>query len=255
MGTVLVTGATGTLGEAVVPLLVAAGHDVRAMTRRPARARRLSAAGATPVVADLLATGGAGADLREALRGVDHVLHLASSARRDARRTEVDGTAALLAARHDAAPQALVTYLSIVGCDRTPLAYYRAKTDAEGLVRASPRARVVRATQFHALLASMVKVAPGLSRAMVPAGWLFQPVDVVDVAAVLAHLDDDLPAQIGGPEVITFEEVARRQTGLGVLAVPVPGRLSAAVRGGSLLAGPEAVHGTARFPRCGQAGR
>src|SRR5687767_7205705 len=33
--TVLVTGATGFIGRRLVPALVEAGHDVRAMTRRP----------------------------------------------------------------------------------------------------------------------------------------------------------------------------------------------------------------------------
>ncbi|WP_461034723.1 NAD-dependent epimerase/dehydratase family protein [Streptomyces mayteni] len=32
---VLVTGAAGRLGRALLPGLVAAGHDVRAMSRRP----------------------------------------------------------------------------------------------------------------------------------------------------------------------------------------------------------------------------
>ena len=35
MATVLVTGATGFIGRRLVPALVDAGHDVRAMTRRP----------------------------------------------------------------------------------------------------------------------------------------------------------------------------------------------------------------------------
>ena len=35
MSTVLVTGATGFIGRRLVPVLIDAGHDVRAMTRRP----------------------------------------------------------------------------------------------------------------------------------------------------------------------------------------------------------------------------
>ena len=35
MTTVLVTGATGFIGRRLVPALIDAGHDVRAMTRRP----------------------------------------------------------------------------------------------------------------------------------------------------------------------------------------------------------------------------
>jgi nucleoside-diphosphate-sugar epimerase len=51
---VFVAGATGALGRRLVPLLVAGGHRVVAMTRSPAKAEGLRAAGAEPVVADAL---------------------------------------------------------------------------------------------------------------------------------------------------------------------------------------------------------
>jgi putative NADH-flavin reductase len=51
---VFVAGATGALGQRLVPLLLAAGHDVTAMTRSPEKAAHLRVAGATPVVADAL---------------------------------------------------------------------------------------------------------------------------------------------------------------------------------------------------------
>jgi nucleoside-diphosphate-sugar epimerase len=49
---VFVEGATGAVGRRLVPMLVAGGHDVFAMTRSADRARALSAMGAEPVVAD-----------------------------------------------------------------------------------------------------------------------------------------------------------------------------------------------------------
>jgi nucleoside-diphosphate-sugar epimerase len=49
---VFVAGATGAVGKRLVPLLVASGHDVVAMTRSPDKADSLRAAGAEPVVAD-----------------------------------------------------------------------------------------------------------------------------------------------------------------------------------------------------------
>ena len=49
-----VAGATGALGRRLVPLLVANGHQVTAMTRRVGRTMDLYAAGAEPVVADAL---------------------------------------------------------------------------------------------------------------------------------------------------------------------------------------------------------
>jgi nucleoside-diphosphate-sugar epimerase len=51
---IFVAGATGALGRRLVPLLVAGGHQVTAMTRSPAKADGLRAAGAEPVVADAL---------------------------------------------------------------------------------------------------------------------------------------------------------------------------------------------------------
>src|SRR4051812_18699976 len=62
MTTTLVTGATGTLGTPTVTRLRATGHDVRALSRR-------SGPGLT--TGDLLT----GAGIREALTGVDTVLH------------------------------------------------------------------------------------------------------------------------------------------------------------------------------------
>jgi len=49
---VFVTGATGALGQHLVPGLVAAGHEVTATTRTPGKAGQLRAAGATPAVLD-----------------------------------------------------------------------------------------------------------------------------------------------------------------------------------------------------------
>jgi 2-alkyl-3-oxoalkanoate reductase len=49
---VFVTGATGALGRHLVPGLVAAGHEVTATTRTPAKTALLREAGAEPVVVD-----------------------------------------------------------------------------------------------------------------------------------------------------------------------------------------------------------
>src|SRR3954468_12442575 len=49
---VFVAGASGAIGKRLVPILVAAGHDVVAMTRSPGKVGSLRAMGAKPVVAD-----------------------------------------------------------------------------------------------------------------------------------------------------------------------------------------------------------
>ncbi|HZO96161.1 MAG TPA: NAD(P)H-binding protein [Gaiellaceae bacterium] len=50
---IFVAGASGVLGLRLVPLLVAAGHDVAGMTRTPGKADRLRELGAEPVVCDV----------------------------------------------------------------------------------------------------------------------------------------------------------------------------------------------------------
>jgi hypothetical protein len=49
---VFVAGATGALGQHLVPGLVAAGHEVTATTRTPGKVAQLREAGAEPVVVD-----------------------------------------------------------------------------------------------------------------------------------------------------------------------------------------------------------
>src|SRR5947208_15276926 len=49
---VFVAGATGAIGQCLVPSLVAAGHEVTGTTRSTVKAAGLQAAGATPVIVD-----------------------------------------------------------------------------------------------------------------------------------------------------------------------------------------------------------
>src|ERR671932_760704 len=51
---VFVAGATGAIGEQLVPRLVAAGHEVHGMTRSESKQAMLYELGAVPVVADAL---------------------------------------------------------------------------------------------------------------------------------------------------------------------------------------------------------
>ena len=76
MTAILVTGSTGTLGRALVPQLTAAGHEVRAFSRRPRPSSTPPQAWAT---GDLRANTG----LDEALAGIDVVVHCASAQRGD----------------------------------------------------------------------------------------------------------------------------------------------------------------------------
>src|SRR5580700_64923 len=72
-GRACVTGATGFLGRAIVEDLVAAGRQVRALTRSEASAQRLSDIGAEPVRGDLRDR----ASLEAAFAGCEAVYHVA----------------------------------------------------------------------------------------------------------------------------------------------------------------------------------
>jgi uncharacterized protein YbjT (DUF2867 family) len=79
----------------------------------------------------------AGDGLAGAAAGVGAVVHCGSDPRRPC--VEVDGTRNLIQAVQAAGTPHLV-YVSIVGIDRVPYRYYRAKLEAERLIQASGRA-------------------------------------------------------------------------------------------------------------------
>ncbi len=70
---IFLTGATGTIGSAVLPELLAAGHTVTALARSDASARTISESGATVVRGELADI----AVIREAAALADGVIHLA----------------------------------------------------------------------------------------------------------------------------------------------------------------------------------
>jgi nucleoside-diphosphate-sugar epimerase len=96
---VLVTGATGFLGEHLVRRLLAEGNAVRVLARAPEKARPLVELGAELVAGDVTDADA----VREALRGVTTVYHLAGKLfipgvpESQYRRTHVEGTRTLLA--------------------------------------------------------------------------------------------------------------------------------------------------------------
>ncbi|HLF60656.1 MAG TPA: NAD-dependent epimerase/dehydratase family protein [Acidimicrobiia bacterium] len=70
---VAVTGGSGIVGAAVVRHLVAAGHEVRGLTRTEASAGRIAALGGEPIPGDVLAP----ESLGRLVSGVDRVFHIA----------------------------------------------------------------------------------------------------------------------------------------------------------------------------------
>ncbi|MEO9077820.1 MAG: NAD-dependent epimerase/dehydratase family protein [Rhodanobacter sp.] len=115
MTTVLLTGASGFLGAHLLHELRAAGHDVRALSRRPESDDAIAATGATPVRASLADRDG----LKAALRGCNAVFHAAADTsmwRPHAARqtiTNVEGTENLLRAAKTAGVQAFMHTSSV----------------------------------------------------------------------------------------------------------------------------------------------
>lgn len=73
---IFIAGATGVLGRATVPLLVAAGHEVHGVARSSEKAAQLRGQGATPVEGvDLFDP----ASVRRAVDGAEAVVHMATS--------------------------------------------------------------------------------------------------------------------------------------------------------------------------------
>ncbi|MEV0896927.1 NAD(P)H-binding protein [Actinoplanes sp. NPDC049802] len=229
--TVLVTGASGTLGTAVTPVLAAAGFQIRPMSRK-----------ARPgwVTADLVT----GAGLVEAVHGVDAIVHLASSPGRKQRETDVEGTRRLLAAAATAGVRHAL-YVSIVGIDRVPFGYYRAKLATEAVVReAGVPFTILRATQFPSLVDTLFTVSSRMGPLIVDPRLRMQPVHVHDVAQRIAGLLGEPPTgqvvEIAGPRVMTFAEMAgpwaaARGTRRPVWSVRLPGGLVRSVREGGLI--------------------
>ncbi|WP_326545426.1 NAD(P)H-binding protein [Mycolicibacterium sp. ND9-15] len=241
---VLVTGATGTLGHRVVPEAVGAGHRVRALSRKS----RVGYTGVNWARGDLLT--GAGVDA--ALEGVDAVINCATQFVGDKDVTSMQN----LAAAVRRAGVGHVVHVSIVGIDDIPLPYYRTKLRVEQALADSGVAHtVLRATQFHDLIERIFAVQRFSPALWAMRGVKFQPIDTHDVASRLVELVDAEPAgrapDIGGPEVHTHAELARiylaaHDSRRPVVAFPVPGRIGAGYRSGANLV-PQNPAGTVGF--------
>ncbi len=227
---VLVTGGSGQLGRDLVPALQAAGHRVRQMSRR--------GTGPGGVRGDLAT----GRDLVQAAGGAELVVHAASDPRGDPWQVDVAGTRRLVQALDRDRLRHLV-YVSIVGVDRVPFAYYRAKFAAEQVLLASGLpVTLARITQFHTFIDELLATAKRGPVLPVPMGWRTRPVDTGEAAAHVAGLAGGPPAgdvvEFGGPEELGAVDLARawaaaRAPGTHVVATPLPGRLSTALRDGA----------------------
>ncbi|WOH17516.1 NAD(P)H-binding protein [Paenarthrobacter sp. GOM3] len=255
MTSICVAGGTGQVGREVVRLALAAGHAVSVLSRHvPAAGSEKRLDGATYFAADVTT----GEGLAAALAGADVVIDCLEGQFGKAKKQFADGGARLVEAAH-LAGVARVVALSIINCDLSNYSYYVSKADKERVYAGSPlQSIVVRATQFHSLVA--IIFATGARLGLIPTftGARFQTISPADAAASLleaAMAGHDSTSHnirtVGGPEVLTMRQLAedwKRVTGARgkIIGLPLPGPMGAYLRAGYNLV-PEQKVGTETF--------
>ena len=235
---ILVTGATGFVGRALLLRLADGGFEVRCLLRPSRRTPRLPKGIPVQVsIASLDETRG----LRAALVGVDTVIHLAGAEWRgqlgDLFAVDAAGTRALVEAAQDAGVGRLI-YLSHLGADRAS-AYpvLKAKGIAEEFVRQSGLPyTIVRSALLYGLedvflnvVAALIKLGPGFFLMPGDGQTALQPLWVEDLVTCLEWSLGDLTClnqtiSLGGPEFITFGQMVQivmEVMGVRRLVVPV----------------------------------
>jgi uncharacterized protein YbjT (DUF2867 family) len=195
---ITVIGASGLIGTKVVDLLTAGGHDVVAASRESG--------------VDVLTGDG----LAEALKGADALVDVVNSPSFDddpVMEFFTASTANVVAAAQSAGVGHYVA-LSIVGVDGLPdSGYMRAKVVQERIITDSGLPyTIVRATQFAEFTDGITDSMIDGDEVRVPDA-LIQPISADQVASDVARAAVAQPlsgiVNIGGPEKITFEQMAR----------------------------------------------
>jgi uncharacterized protein YbjT (DUF2867 family) len=216
----LLTGATGSVGSRLLPLLVEQGEDVRCLVREP---RRLGERRVDVQIA--LGDLGEMSDpylVRQALRGVDTVIHLAATIRDQPPRRieELNGlaTVRLLRAAERSGVRRFVFFSALNASAAQRTRFFRAKWLAERAVGSSPLETIVfapsivydRSDPWVTLLRrfSFLPVMPVSGSG----GATFQPIWANDAAAcVIAALRSQEPRpryELAGPETLSYDQMS-----------------------------------------------
>jgi NADH dehydrogenase len=214
---ILLTGATGLVGSALLRRLTAEGEAVRCLVRDPRRlgAERVRVQIALGDLADPLS-------FRHALRGVSTVVHLAASIRDQPTGSieELNGVATwrMVRAAERAGVERFVFFSALQASTRSRARFFRAKALAERAV-AESRLR-------HTIFAPSIVYSPGdpwlrlLERMSLlpvmpiagPGRTAFQPIWAEDVAdCVVAQLDgkggEGERYELAGPDTLTYDGI------------------------------------------------
>jgi len=223
---VLVTGGSGFVGNNIIDLLVRRGEQVRAqVTNREKAVKRLSKYGEQVEIVQADVADRAAMD--RLMEGVDAVIHTVAISMEKGGRTydEVNyqGTINVV----DAAQKAGVTRFINVsqnGADaKLPYRFLASKGKAQDYVASSslrwtalrPSAIFGPQDEFFNTFARLVRLTPFIFPLIGGGKATFQPVSIFDVAeAAVRSLEDDTTIGkelvLGGPEVLTLEEIEKR---------------------------------------------
>jgi len=220
----LLTGATGSVGSRLLPLLLERGEEVRCLVREP---RKLGARRVDVQIA--LGDLGEMSDpylVRQALRGVDTVIHLAASIRDQPpkRIEELNGlaTVRLLRAAERSGVQSFHFFSALDAQAAQRTRFFRAKWLAEEAVLSSPLQTTVFAPSIvydrrdpwitllrrFSFLPALPVSGAGEAR--------FQPIWSADVArCVVGALEQERDGlektrryELAGPETLTYDQMA-----------------------------------------------
>ena len=218
---ILVSGATGFIGRALVRHLSEAGQQVRVLLRSSPTSPRLPR-GVPVEVAVVSLNDERG--VRAALRGVDQIYHLATAGTEGRRgnllKTDIEGTRILAQVAASADIERLI-FLSHIGADRaSAFPIQKSKGIAEEHIRKSGvpytiiRSSVVFGPEdrFTNSLAQLLRAAPGFFPIPSDGRTLLQPLWVEDlVTCMLWALQNpemvNKTCQIGGGEYFTLRQI------------------------------------------------